>query len=217
MRTLAFDAYGTLFDVSSAVAETASHLGGVDVAAFAALWRSKQLEYTWTRTMMNQYADFWTLTQHALDFSLARYQLDQPNLPDLMMDAYTTLAAYEDVLPALTSLSEAGNRISVFTNATRAMVDAAIDSAGIASVVSEVVSLDDIRTYKTNPAAYQHLADALNVAPNDITLVSSNRWDVAGGRAFGLQAIWVNRTLMPDEYHDLTPGRTVRTLAELLS
>lgn len=217
MSTFAFDAYGTLFDVASAVDKNAALLGDVDVAAFAALWRSKQLEYTWTRTLMNEYKDFWAITQDALRFSLARYKLDTTNAADQMMKSYATLTAYDDVVPTLSALFEAKHRVAIFTNATRHMVGEAIDSAGIAAFVHGVVSVDDIRTYKTQPGAYEHLADSLGEAPEAITLVSANRWDVAGGNAFGLKTVWVNRNAMPDEYEDLAPLQTVRTLSELVS
>ncbi len=213
-EVFAFDAYGTLFDVASAIGVHRESVGP-DADAFAALWRSKQLEYTWTLTMMGRYEDFWTLTTRALDFCLARYPLVDGSLRQPLLDAYQVLGAYADVAPTLERLRSNGARIAVFTNGTRGMVTNAIAAAGVSSLIDDVVSLDVARTFKTVPRAYDHLCMQLGVSASEITLVSSNRWDVAGGVSFGLSAVWCNRTNMPDEYSDLSPSRTVSTLSEI--
>ena len=210
----AFDAYGTLFDVGAAVRRHA-HLVGPEAEPIAALWRLKQLEYSWVGTLMGRYEDFWTLTERALDFVRARY----PHIDDAarrsLLEAYWELDAYPDVVPALTRLKGRGARVAVFTNGTAAMAIAAVDSAGVGALVDDVVSVDDVRRFKTAPEAYALLCDRLQAPKEAITLVSSNRWDVAGGVAFGLGAIWCNRTGAPDEYAAFQPGRVTRGLEEL--
>jgi 2-haloacid dehalogenase len=179
------------------------------------LWRAKQLEYSWTRTLMDRYADFWTLTQEALDFALARFPGIARSLRQPLLDAYQSLDAYADVEPALKALAHNGKRLALFTNGTRAMAKAAATSAGIAAAFEAIVSVDAIRQFKTDPEAYGLLHETLGLAMGEVALVSSNRWDVAGAAAFGMPAIWVNRTAQPDEYLDLPPALTVSSLSEL--
>ena len=210
----AFDAYGTLFDVHAAIARHREAVGP-DADALSALWRAKQLEYSWVRTMAGRYRDFWALTGEALDFCLARFPAVDPALRPRLLDAYARLDAYPDVLPALSRLRQAGHEIAIFTNGTAAMAESAANASAVLPLVDLIVSVDDIGMFKTVPEAYRHLCERLDRPAEQIALVSSNRWDIAGGAAFGLPGIWVNRTGMPEEYADLAPGRVVRSLAEL--
>jgi 2-haloacid dehalogenase len=213
-QAFAFDAYGTLFDVASAISRHRERVG-VEADAIAALWRSKQLEYTWTLTLMGRYEDFWTLTERALDFSLERFLVVDPELRGLLLSAYRVLGAYDDVAPTLRRLRALGIKLVVFTNGTTEMVTQAITAAGVEDLIDDVVSVEHVRQFKTSPAAYRHLCQQLKLEPDSITLVSSNRWDVAGARAFGVNAVWCNRTNMPNEYRDLDPIRTIGTLTDL--
>jgi 2-haloacid dehalogenase len=214
IKAYAFDAYGTLFDVHAAIRRHAAEVGP-SADALSQLWRAKQLEYTWVRTLAGRYLDFWELTQDALEFALARH----PDVPAAMrqklLDAYWRLEAYPDAFDALARLRQAGKEIAIFTNGTFAMADAAANAAAIAPLVDIIVSVDEIGRFKTAPETYRHLCERLGTAPAETCLVSSNRWDIAGGIAAGMQAIWVNRTSMPDEYADLSPGQVVGGLAAL--
>jgi 2-haloacid dehalogenase len=210
IRAYAFDAYGTLFDVHSAIGRHRAAIGE-DADALSALWRAKQLEYTWVRTLMGRYSDFWTLTQEALD----RFPSVDMALRPKLLDAYWRLGAYDDVLPALERLRRMGHELAIFTNGTHAMAEAAANAAAVLPFMDMIVSVDDIGQFKTRPEAYRHLCERLSHKPQDICLVSSNRWDVAGGVAFGLSAIWVNRAGHPDEYFDAQPDRDVSSLSEI--
>jgi 2-haloacid dehalogenase len=214
IRGYAFDAYGTLFDVHAAIRRHAAEIGP-DADAISALWRAKQLEYTWTRTLMGRYRDFWSLTQEALDFSLARFPSVDAAVRSKLLDAYWRLEAYPDVLPALTKLRRMGHQLAIFTNGTRAMAEGAANASAVLPLVDEIVTVDDIGLFKTRPEAYAHLESRMGLPRQDICLVSSNRWDVAGGAAFGLASAWVNRTGQPNEYLDAQPDQTIRSLAEL--
>jgi len=214
VRAYAFDAYGTLFNVHAAIGRHREALGE-DADALSQLWRAKQLEYSWIRTLMGRYVDFWTLTQEALDYALARYPSIDKTLRPKLLDAYWRLEAYPDVLPALIKLRRMGHLIAIFTNGTREMAEAAASASAVLPLVDMVVSIEEQRQYKTTPAVYQHLCKALDLKPHEICLVSSNRWDIAGGTAFGLRSIWVNRTGMPDEYFDAQPDQDVTSLAEI--
>jgi 2-haloacid dehalogenase len=215
IRAYAFDAYGTLFDVHAAIRRHADTVGP-DADALSALWRAKQLEYTWTRTLMGRYRDFWELTQQALDFALARFPSVDPSVRPKLLDAYWRLEAYPDVVPALTKLRRAGHQLALFTNGTRLMAEAAASASAVLPFLDEVVTVDDVGQFKTRPEVYAHLVSRMDMPPADICLISSNRWDIAGGAAFGLATAWVNRTGQPDEYADLPPGRVMTRLGELV-
>jgi 2-haloacid dehalogenase len=210
----AFDAYGTLFDVHAAIRRHATEVGE-DAEALSALWRAKQLEYTWTRTLMGHTRDFWTLTREALDFALARFPSVDVALRPRLLDAYWRLDAYGDVLPALIRLRRMGHLIAIFTNGTQEMAEAAASASAVLPLVDVVVSVEEVGLFKTRPETYAHLCSRLDLPPADVCLVSSNRWDVAGGAAAGLKTVWVNRTGQPDEYRDLPPGTLIASLAEL--
>jgi 2-haloacid dehalogenase len=213
-RAYAFDAYGTLFDVHAAIRRHAAAVGR-EADALSALWRAKQLEYTWTRTLMGRYVDFWELTQQALDFALARFPGVDPEVRPLLLGSYWRLQAYPDVPPALERLRRMGRTLALFTNGTRAMAEAAADAATVLPFLDDVVTVDDVGVFKTRPETYAHLCRRLDLPASEICLVSSNRWDVAGGAAFGLRTIWLNRTAQPDEYADLPADSVASSLAEL--
>jgi 2-haloacid dehalogenase len=215
IKAYAFDAYGTLFNVHAAIGRHREAIGE-DADALSALWRSKQLEYSWVRTLMGRYVDFWTITQEALDFSLARFPAVDKALRPKLLDAYWRLEAYPDVLPALIKLRRMGHQIAIFTNGTREMAEAAANASAVLPLVDLVVSIEELKVYKTTPSVYQNLCDRLDLKPREVCLVSSNRWDIAGGVAAGLRSIWVNRTGMPDEYFDAQPDQDVASLAEIV-
>ncbi len=214
IRAYAFDAYGTLFDVHSAISRHRAAIGE-DADALSALWRAKQLEYTWTRTLMERYQDFWRLTQDALDFALARFPEVDKALRPRLLEAYWHLEAFPDVIPTLTRLRRMGHRIAIFTNGTQEMAEAAANASAVLPLVDMVISVDAVKQFKTAPAVYQNLCDRLDLKPAEVCLVSSNRWDIAGGAAFGLRTIWVNRGAMPDEYFDAQPDLDVKSLVEI--
>ena len=214
VKAYAFDAYGTLFDVHAAVAAHRAAMGP-DAEAFSAFWRAKQLEYTWTRTLMGRYRDFWTLTGEALDVCLARFPSVPKALRQPLLDVYVTLPAFSDARPALERLRASGRRAVIFTNGTGAMAASAAASAGLTGLIEGVVSVDDLRRYKTVPDAYRLVHERLGCAVGTVALVSSNRWDIAGAAAFGMPGLWVNRIGAPDEYADLAPFATIAGLDEL--
>jgi 2-haloacid dehalogenase len=213
-RAYAFDAYGTLFDVHAAIRRHAAEVGP-EADALSALWRAKQLEYSWVRTLMGRYEDFWSLTQQALDVALARFPSVDPAVRPKLLDAYWRLEAYPDVHPALVRLRRMGHQLSIFTNGTRAMAEGAANASAVLPLIDEIVSVDDVGLFKPRPEVYAHLCRRMGLKAADVCLVSSNRWDIAGGAAFGLATAWVNRTGQPDEYRDAAPDRVIRSLEDL--
>ena len=209
-----FDAYGTLFDVHAAIARYRA-AAGPEAERFSEIWRTKQLEYTWTLTLAGHYVDFWTLTERALDFALARVPSVDRALRGKLLEAYLRLDAFADARTALAELKARGARLAILSNGSPRMLAAAVEAAGIAALLDAVLSVDSVRRYKPRPEVYALVANALAVGPSDAAFVSSNRWDVMGAVSFGFTAYWVNRSRMPDEYAELAPLREIPDLAAL--
>ena len=210
-----FDAYGTLFDVHAAVRRHAEAIGP-DAAQLSALWRAKQLEYTWIRTLAGRYRDFWTLTAEALDFAFASFPAADPALKQKLLDAYRRCDCYPEVPKIVRELKQQGKQLAILSNGTPDMLASAISAAGLDGTFDAVLSVDAIRTYKADPRVYELATTHFRVYPDAISLQSSNRWDVAGAAAFGLRAVWINRAGAPDEYPDLPPAAVLPSLEGLL-
>jgi 2-haloacid dehalogenase len=220
MRTIpsslvVFDAYGTLLDVNAAVARYAGAIGP-DAARLSDLWRGKQLEYTWVMSLMRRYEPFWTLTERALDHAMARLPSVPAAVREPLLEAYRALDAYPEAAEVLRALRGRGARTAVLSNGDPAMLDAAFTSAGLAALLDRIVSVDEVRVFKTAPEVYALVTRHFGVAPADVCFVSSNRWDVAGATAAGFRTLWVNRAGLPDEYAALPPAAVLRDLRGVL-
>jgi len=212
VRGYVFDAYGTLFDVHSVI-EAGRAITG-DPAALSLAWRQKQLEYTWLRSLMGRYEDFWAVTEAALRFSVRRLGLtaDEAQLARLM-DAYLSLACFPEVEAALARL--AGRPRAILSNGSPRMLAAAVASSGLGRHLPHVLSVDAVKTFKPAPAVYALGPQALGIPTADLLFVSSNAWDVAGAKSFGYQAAWCNRTGAPAEELGVTPDFVITRLDEL--
>ncbi|UYO93082.1 haloacid dehalogenase type II [Pollutimonas sp. M17] len=214
-RACIFDAYGTLLDVHSAVMANADKVGD-GAEAFSALWRQRQLEYSWTRGMMGKYADFWQLTIEALDFVLQAYGLEgRPGLKENLLNAYFELKAYPDAAKSLEMLKAQGYVTAILSNGSNDMLQGAIRAGNLGGLLDDCISADDIKTYKPDPSVYQLACDRLDVRPHQVCFVSSNSWDVAGAAAFGFNAVRINRNDAPLEYHCAPMKHQLKALAEL--
>ena len=209
-----FDAYGTLFDVHSAVARHRD-LVGPQAERLSELWRTKQLEYSWTRTLMGAWRDFEAITEDALDFAAARCGGIPTETRAALLNAYETLDAYPDVAPALKALREKDAKTVILSNGGSAALARAVASAGLRDLLDDSLSAASVGRYKTARQVYELVGARYGVAPDKVSFQSSNRWDVAGAVGFGFHAVWINRTGAPDEYPDLAPDRSVASLAEL--
>jgi len=210
-----FDAYGTLFDVHSAVARLADRMGP-DAERISELWRQKQLEYTWTRSLMQRYADFWQVTGDALDYALAVSGRHDATLRSALLNAYRELDAYPDVRLALSGYRALGMRVAVFSNATQPMLQTALAAARLDDLVDTVFSTHELGIYKPAVRVYEAAAGTFAVPPQAIAFHSSNGWDAAGAASSGWSAMWINRTGRPPEY-PWTPVPAVTDLAAALS
>jgi len=216
VRAFVFDAYGTLFDVHAAIARHRD-AAGPDAGRFSEIWRTKQLEYAWMLSAAGHYADFWTLTERALDHAFARVPTVDRALRATLLDAYFRLDAFPDARAALAALKAKGARTAILSNGNPHMLAAAVEAAGLGADLDAVLSVDAIRIYKPRPEVYALVTDAFELAPAEVAFVSSNRWDVMGATAFGFKCVWVNRAGMPEEYADFAPVAVVRDLSALQS
>ncbi|RMG68408.1 MAG: haloacid dehalogenase type II [Calditrichaeota bacterium] len=216
IHSLAFDAYGTLFDVF-AVGDAAKQIFGVHADAVLATWRSKQLEYTWLRALMNRYADFETVTVQALRYACRRHGLQcSREVERKLMEAYYRLAAFPEVPDVLVRLKKAGCRCVILSNGTPEMLNAAVRSAGLTPFLDAVLSAHQVQTYKPHPAVYQLAVEFFQQPADRIGFVSSNGFDVAGATSFGLQTFWINRNQTVAEELDLKPRFTGGNLQSVL-
>lgn len=209
-----FDAYGTLFDVHAAIARHRAQ-AGPDADRVSAIWRTKQLEYTWTLTLAGHYTDFWVLTERALDYALALAPSVDKSLKPALLDSYFRLDAFPDARVALKALKANNRRTAILSNGSPAMLQGAVDAATIGDDLDAVLSVDTLKMFKPRPEVYDLVTDHFKCRPGDVTFVSSNRWDVMAGVRVGFHGIWVNRANMPDEYQDFPPERTLNDLGSL--
>lgn len=214
IQSCVFDAYGTLFDVNSACAGARDVLGE-KWNALAELWRIKQLQYTWLRSLAGHYADFWQVTGDALDFALATMGIEDPSIREGLMSLYLTLSAYPEVPETLNRLKDAGMKLAILSNGTPAMLAKAAASAGIDHWLDTVLSVEEVKLYKPHPTVYRLACERLNLSAERICFISSNGWDAYSAKAFGLHVVWCNRDSQPPERIPATPDVEIRDLAEL--
>jgi 2-haloacid dehalogenase len=209
-----FDAYGTLFDVHSAVAAHRAAVGQ-NADRVSDLWRQKQIEYSWLRSLMRAHADFWQLTQDALDYALQAHGISDTALRERLLGAYRTLQAYPDAPACLRALRERGRRLGILSNGSPEMLASAVTSAGMGELFESVLSVESVGVFKTDPRVYAMVPEKFKVAPTEVCFVSSNAWDVAGAAHFGFQVVWINRHALPPENLPGRPQAVIRSLAEL--
>jgi len=208
-RAFVFDAYGTLFDVHSIV-DTARAITP-DPQALSLLWRQKQLEYTWLRSLMERYEDFWVVTGQALRYAMRRLGITATEAQvATLMDAYLTLLPFPEVPSALRAL--AGTPLAILSNGSPRMLESAVRSSGLDGVFAHVLSVDAVAMYKPSPRVYEMASRALGVEPGEILFVSSNGWDVAGASSFGFRTCWCHRASAPAEELEATPDYEVDRL-----
>jgi 2-haloacid dehalogenase len=209
-----FDAYGTLFDVHAAIARFRGQ-AGPEADRMSDIWRTKQLEYSWTLTLAGRYTDFWTLTERALDFALARVPSVDRALKPQLLDAYFKLDAFPDARAALRALKAKGHKTGILSNGSPNMLKGAVDGAGVGGDLDGVLSVDVLKMFKPRPEVYALVTEHYRCTPKDVTFVSSNRWDVMAAVSVGFRGLWVNRSKLPDEYLDFPPERTLNDLNSL--
>ena len=210
---LVFDAYGTLFDVHSITA-TAESIWPGKGAALSQLWRTKQLEYTWLRSLMGRYEDFSHVTESALRYACAglKLPLDDAQRAQLLK-GYLHLATFSEVAEALGRLR--GVRLAILSNGSPAMLEPVVFNSGLHGLITDVLSVDEVKIFKPDPRVYRIAVDRLGVPAKAVGFVSSNCWDAIGAKAFGFRTFWVNRAGAAVDELGVRPDHELRSLAEL--
>jgi 2-haloacid dehalogenase len=214
IQACVFDAYGTLFDFASA-ARACADVPGTAAGRLTALWRDKQVQYTWLRAAQGRHADFQQVTAEALDFALEALALDRPGLRDRLLELYLRLAAFPEVPQMLARVQAAGLKAAILSNGTPAMLAAAVDAAGLSGRFDAVLSVEEVGAFKPDRRVYQLAVDRLHSPAAAIVFVSSNGWDAHAASAFGMRVVWCNRTGQPRERLPGAPDREITTLADL--
>ena len=214
-----FDAYGTLLDFNSAVAREGAALGD-KAAALSVLWRRKQLEYSWLRSLMGRHADFRQVTGEALDYALAELGIaaagpERDGLKERLLACYDRLEAYPEVPAMLAAIKRSGLPSAILSNGTPGMLASAVAEAGLEGALDAVLSVEAAAIFKPHPSAYALATRRFACAPSAIAFISSNGWDIAGASAFGLHAIWINRAGAPTERLPSGPAATLADLSDL--
>jgi len=210
-RAVVFDAYGTLFDIAAATAA----LPGDRAEAVGQLWRRKQLEYSWLRSLMSRHADFAQVTAEALDYALEAHRIHDPALAERLLAAYRTLPAYADAKPALTAIAAGGLKRAILSNGSPAMLAPMVAASDLGGLIAEVFSVEDAGVFKPHPNVYALACERLSLPAGEIAFVSANGWDAAGAAAFGFTVAWLNRRAEPPERLPGHPAARIRSLAEL--
>jgi len=210
-----FDAYGTLFDVHSVIA-LCDQLWPCKGVALSELWRAKQLEYTWQRSLMRRYENFNSVTEAGLGYACAALglQLDEERRRRLT-DAYLALATFPEVGEALAGLKAMKLRLAILSNGSPAMLRPVVAHAGLRGLIGTVISVDQRKIYKPAPAVYRLAMERLRVPKAAIGFVSSNCCDACGAKSFGFHTFWINRSGAPVDELGVAPDHTVRSLEEL--
>ncbi|HXH03369.1 MAG TPA: haloacid dehalogenase type II [Candidatus Competibacteraceae bacterium] len=214
IRACVFDAYGTLFDVHSAVACHRDRLGE-RADALSALWRQKQLEYTWLRSLMGRHADFRQVTAEALDYACDHFGVADAALQHDLLAAYERLDAYPEVADTLRRLRAAGLPCAILSNGSPDLLAAAVAATGLAGLLDALLSVEAVGVYKPDPRVYRLAVERLGVEASAIAFQSSNGWDIAGAAAFGFQAVWINRAGQRRERLPAGPVAELTSLAGL--
>jgi 2-haloacid dehalogenase len=215
-RAVAFDAYGTLLDVHAAVGRHAARIGP-RAAAVSALWRAKQLEYSWILSAAGDYEPFWSLTERALGHAMAAHGVSDAALRADLLAAYRTLEAYGDAASALRALRAQGIATAILSNGSPEMLDAAVAAGGLASLLDAVLSVHPLRRYKPDARVYALVTERFGCQAGGVAFVSSNAWDAYGAARFGFRVFWVNRAGAPAEYGLDASAVTLPDLARLPS
>jgi 2-haloacid dehalogenase len=212
-RAYLFDAYGTLFDVNSVIARAGADIAG-DLQAVSNLWRRKQLEYTWLRSLMERYVDFWEVTAAALHAAAEQLGIAvTAEQFERLMEAYLAPSVFPDVKPALEALR--GRPLAILSNGSPRMLESALRHNGLDGYFAEIISADCVRTYKPSPRVYALGEEILKLPASEILFVSSNAWDAAGAKSFGYQVCWCNRSGGQWERLGAAADTTVTSLDQL--
>ncbi|RJX34149.1 MAG: haloacid dehalogenase type II [Oxalobacter sp.] len=214
IKACVFDAYGTLFDVNS-VARAARDVLGNNWLPLSELWRMKQLQYTWLRSLIGKHADFWQVTEDALDFAMSSFAINDVSLRNRLMNLYLGISAYPEVTDTLIRLKTKGIKLAILSNGTPQMLASAVNNSRLAQLFDAILSVEEVGIFKPHPSVYQLAMDRLSVTQEEVCFISSNGWDAFSAKAFGFRVIWCNRLSQVKERIPEAPDGEIRDLSAL--
>tara|TARA_B100001013_G_scaffold80465_1_gene43348 strand:+ start:78 stop:740 length:663 start_codon:yes stop_codon:yes gene_type:complete len=214
IKAIIFDAYGTLFDVNSA-AEKCKDKIGHKWENFANYWRTTQLEYTWLRSLMNRYKDFWKITEDSLDKSMKVFNIDI-SMRNELLNLYKKLSPYPEVKKVLNNLKEKNYKIAILSNGTPSLLNELVLSNNLDNVFDDIFSIEEVKIYKPNSKVYNIPINKYQINKDEAAFLSANTWDVSGGGNFGYNSIWVNRNKNIFDNLDYEPKNEIENLTQLL-
>lgn len=216
IKLCVFDAYGTLFDINSVTKQYCNELGDLS-DPFSNLWRSKQLEYCWLRSLMSRYDDFWHVTEESLDYALDYFNIKNQFLKINLLKSYENINCYEEVPIILSRLKEEGISTAILSNASPNMLDIAIKNSKLGSKIDSCISANHVKIYKPHPTVYNLVLEKSDFSKNEILFISSNSWDVTGAKSFGFNVSWINRFNNKKESLPFGPDIELKSLLDLLN
>ena len=214
IKTIVFDAYGTLFDVNSAAEKCKSKIGD-KWEGFANFWRTTQLEYTWLRSLMKKHKNFWQVTEDSLDKSMKTFKIDS-SMKSELLNLYKVLSPYPEVKEVLKKLKEKEYRLAVLSNGTPALLNELVKSNDLENIFDDLFSIEEVRIYKPDSKVYDMPIKKYQIKPDEVAFLSANTWDVSGGGNYGYNAIWVNRNNNIFDNLDYEPKNEIKNLKQLI-
>ena len=220
LNTCVFDAYGTLFDVNAA-ARVAANEPNRRVfkevwPSVSSLWRTKQLQYTWLRSMTNSYVDFWSITKDSLEFALEAHKLlNDLSLKERLLALYWELEPYPEVSQMLKELKKNGTKTAILSNGSPEMLNSAVKSSNLYEVINEIISVETVKIFKPDAKVYSQVENVLGCSKSEVLFVSSNGWDIAGASNFGFKTAWVNRSQDPIDRLPHKPNHILEDLKSI--
>ena len=214
VKAIIFDAYGTLFDVNSAAEKCKDKIGD-KWEGFANYWRTTQLEYTWLRSLMKRYKNFWQITEDSLDKSMNAFNIDK-SMRNELLDLYKTLNTFPEVRNVLNKLKEKNYKLAILSNGTPSLLNELVKSNNIENIFDDIFSIEDVGVYKPDSRVYDIPTKKYQLQKNEVVFLSANTWDVSGGGNYGYNAIWVNRNNNIFDNLDYKAKNEVKNLNHLL-
>ena len=214
VKAIIFDAYGTLFDVSSAAKKCKDKIGD-KWEGFANYWRTTQLEYTWLRSLMDRHKDFWQVTEDSLDKSMKAFKIDSSMRGELL-DLYKILSTFPEVKEVLNNLKEKNYKLAILSNGTPSLLNELVKSNNLDSIFDDIFSIEEVGIYKPSSKVYGIPIKKFKIQKDEVVFLSANTWDVSGGGNYGYNSVWVNRNNNIFDSLDYIPQNQVKNLGELL-
>ena len=214
IKAIIFDAYGTLFDVNSAAEKCKDKIGD-KWERFSNYWRTKQLEYTWLRSLMNRHKDFWTVTEDSLEKSMKVFKIDS-SMKNELLNLYKVLSTFSEVKEVLNKLKEKNYKLAVLSNGTPALLNELVKSNNLDNVFDDIFSIEEVKTYKPDPSVYNIPIKKYQIKKKEVAYLSANTWDVCAGGNYGFNPVWVNRNNTVFDNLDYVPKYQIENLGKLI-